>query len=259
MPDILSDLVQDWHAAGIECGDTVLVHSSLRRTCARGVTPEQVMQSFLDAVGPQGTVLFPLFNFDFCKGVAFDMRTTPSHMGAMTEAARLHPEAVRTGHPIYSFAAIGAKASEFSGICNKSGYGSDSPFARLITMNGKIAVLDLPGQNSMTIYHHVEETLQVDYRFHKTFTAKYTDASGQTSDRDFEIFVRDIDRGVLTHVNPMDQQLWERGLLSGCQPKEGHGLRVVRARDVFNAAAAVIKAGQAENMLFRFDTDKQAK
>lgn len=259
MSDTLDDLVRDWHAAGIERGDTVLVHSSLRRTCARGVTPEQVMHSFLDAVGPEGTVLFPLFNFDFCKGVAFNMRTTPSHMGAMTEAARLHQDAVRTGHPIYSFAVIGAKASEFAGICNKSGYGSASPFAQLIAMNGKIAVLDLPGQNSMTIYHHVEEMLEVDYRFHKTFTADYTDASGQTDARDFEIFVRDIDRGVLTHVNPMDEQLWERGLLTGCRPKEGHGLRVVRAQDVFAAAESVIKAGQAENMLFRFDTDTSAQ
>lgn len=57
-----------------------------------------------------GTLLFPSFNFEFTESVPFDIKTTPSHMGALTEAARMHSQAIRTGHPIYSFAAIGAAA-----------------------------------------------------------------------------------------------------------------------------------------------------
>jgi aminoglycoside 3-N-acetyltransferase len=246
----ISDLVRDWRDAGLARGDTVLVHGSVRRTCARGFSPARVLRSFLETVGETGTVLFPLFNFDVCKGAPFDIRNSPSRMGAMTEAARLHPGAVRTGHPAYSFAVIGAGAGAFRGLFNDSGYGEDSPFAMLRKMAGKIAVLDLLGQSSMTFYHHVEQMRDVPYRYHKTFRTAYTDAAGITSDRAFSIFVRDINRGVLTDVDPMDERLWQQGLYTGCRPGEGHGLRVIAARGMFDAVSAVIDAGEAEGMLF---------
>ena len=102
-------------------------------------------------------------------------------MGALTEAGRQHPLAVRTGHPIYSFGVIGFHAEKFKAINNFSGYGDDSPFALLKKLNGKIAVLGLPDQHSMTFYHHVEEMNNVDYRYHKKFTTDYTDSIGITS------------------------------------------------------------------------------
>ena len=80
----------------------------------------------------------PLFNFDFTKGVPFDIRTSESQMGALTEIGRKFNGAVRTGHPIYSFAVIGYKASEFKGIDNVGGYAEDSPFGVLKKLNGKI-------------------------------------------------------------------------------------------------------------------------
>jgi aminoglycoside 3-N-acetyltransferase len=142
----------------IEPGSIVLLHSSISRTLrtAKG-TPNELIAALLKRLGPEGTLLLPLFNFDFTKGTTFDIRTTPSQMGALTEAGRAWPGAVRTGHPIYSFAAIGSRAEEFADVDNESGYGADSPFAMLRSMGGEIAVLDLPDQNSMTFYHHVEE------------------------------------------------------------------------------------------------------
>ena len=59
------------------------------------------------------------------------MRNTKSQMGSLTEAARNHPNSVRTGHPIYSFCAIGKHASKFKMLDNVSGYGADSPFGIL--------------------------------------------------------------------------------------------------------------------------------
>jgi aminoglycoside 3-N-acetyltransferase len=97
-----STLAQNWRKCGINPGDLVLVHSSLKRTIQTfNTTPQALMESFLEAAGPDGTVLFPLFNFDFTKGTPFDIRSTPSQMGALTEAARQYPGALRSGHPIY--------------------------------------------------------------------------------------------------------------------------------------------------------------
>jgi hypothetical protein len=61
--------------------------------------------------------------------------------------------------------------------------GIDSPFAILRQMRGKIAVLDLDDQTSMTFYHHVEKMHEVPSRYHKQFTGAYTDAAGLTTDR----------------------------------------------------------------------------
>jgi len=99
----VTSLAEDWRHAGIRTGDLVLIHSSLRRTvrrCVQGGMPGAVgdiLDSFREAVGDTGTLLFPLFNFEFTEGVAFDIRTTPSQMGVLTETARQLDGAVRTG------------------------------------------------------------------------------------------------------------------------------------------------------------------
>lgn len=257
-------LAQKWKEAGVQEGDVLLLHSSIKRTfkhhLKEGVrlTPRDILESFLEAVGPTGTLLLPLFNFDFTKGVPFDKKNTPSHMGALTEEGRMHPLAVRTGHPIYSFAAIGFNADKFKSIDNFSGYGSDSPFAVLKKMNGRIAVLDLPDQNSMTFYHHVEEMLEVEYRYHKTFSADYTDELGNAESRTYGLFVRNIDKGVQTHVNPAGELMWGEGLYSGCKPNEGCGLRTILAQRMYEFVSDVVTAGEAKNTLYRIDGEKDA-
>jgi aminoglycoside 3-N-acetyltransferase len=253
-------LVEEWRKAGVDSGDVLLVHSSIKRTLLKyaevrdALSPKDIVQSFLDAVGPLGTLVFPTFNFDFTAGVPFHIQETPSQMGALTEVARLRPDAKRSGHPIYSFVAIGKYAGRFEAINNVSGYGADSPFALLRELDGKIAVLDLPDQKSMTFYHHVEEMHEVDYRFHKTFIGKYTDAGGKMQERSYGIYVRNIEQGVETHVDPAGELMWQNGLYVGDRPLIGSGLRIVRARQMYDFVSEIISSGRAENLLFRRDT-----
>lgn len=261
---MIQTLADEWKEAGVQKGDVLLVHSSTKRTFRRylklgtKITPQDILESFLSAVGSSGTLLLPLFNFDFVNGVPFDIRRTPSHMGELTEAGRIHPLAVRTGHPIYSFAAIGFEAEKFREINNFSGYGSDSPFAVLREMNGKIAVLDLPDQNSMTFYHYVEEMHEVDYRYHKKFTGDYTDASGNTESKTYGLFVRNIKKGVLTHVNPAGELMWQSGLYSGYKPNHGCGLRTVSAQQMYEFVSDIIESGKVKNILYRIEGEGNA-
>lgn len=253
---LIDKLVNEWRNAGLEVGDTVLIHSSLKRTFQvnskedEQLSIETILDSFLQAIGDSGTLMLPLFNFDFTKGAPFNIATTPSQMGSLTEAARLREGAVRTGHPIYSFAILGSKKGLFEGVDNYSGYGADSPFAILRQINGKIASLNLLDQNSMTFYHHVEEMNKVDYRYMKEFTGEYTDWNGFTETKTYGLFVRDIERGVLTHVNPCGELMWDEGLYTGCRPDQGCGMRVILANDMFNFVSEIIQKGQAEGLLF---------
>lgn len=245
-----------WRDAGIDDGDTLLLHSSMRRTLGRlreldeTIGMREALEGLVHAVGRSGTLLLPLFNFEFAEGVPFDIRTSPSQMGGLSEAARVRPGTVRTGHPIYSFAVIGNQARLFSGLDNRSGYGSDSPFAILRQLEGSIASLDLEDQHSMTFYHHVEEMLDVPYRHFKTFLGQYTDGDGFSSVREYELFVRRLELGVKTDVNRAGEAMWRMGLYSGDRPLVGSGLRRVDAGAMFEFVRDIIVSGQAEGMLY---------
>lgn len=253
MPETLQ---QRWKSSGLEEGDTVLIHSNIKRTIEEyrrnkvDTSPRDILASFLDVIGDKGTLILPLFNFDFTKGVPFDIRTSESQMGALTEIGRKFIGAVRTGHPIYSFAVIGFKASEFKGIDNVGGYAEDSPFGVLKKLNGKIGSLDLDDQNSMTFYHHVEEVKRVDYRYFKSFTGQYTNVLGDTKNKTYDLYVRDVERGVLTDVNPAGALMWSAGLYQGFRPREGAGLRLVNSREMFDFVEDLIESGKALGTLY---------
>lgn len=260
---VINELMEYWRRGGIATGDTLLIHSSLRRTLNQFkerrlvLSPAGVLESLQKAVGDNGTLLFPLFNFDFTKGVSFDIRTTPSQMGALTELARIHPKATRTGHPIYSFAALGRHANAFRRVDNQSGYGSDSAFALLRELDGRVGALNLSDQNSITFYHHVEEMMNVPYRYHKVFTGPYTDANGTTSQRSYSLFVRDLNKGILTDVNRMGDRLWSTGLYQGHRHDHETGFRSIRARDLYSATAEVISSGKALDFLYSIEQRQQ--
>ena len=254
--EVVQTLANDWRSCGVAEGDTLLVHSSIARTLRRaekmggGASQKLVLESFIKALGDSGTLMLPLFNFDFTNGIRFDIRNSPSQMGSLTEAGRLWAGAVRTGHPIYSFAVIGKNAEQFRKVKNFSGYGQDSPFGILHRLGGKIGVIDLPDQLSMTFYHYIEESLNVPYRYHKTFTGAYIDNNGFETLQTFGLFVRDVKKGVVTHVDPMGEVLWQKGLYAGCRPKEGCGLRVIDAIKMFDEVSSVIEGGSAKGMLY---------
>ena len=127
----------------------------------------------------KGTLIIPLFNFGFTKGETFDINSTPSKMGVLTEFFRKNYNIIRTGHPIYSFGVVGSKNNKFLDLDNYSGYGEDSPFGVLKDVKGKIAILDLDDQHSMTFYHYIEEINNVKYRYFKKFSGNYIDKNQQ--------------------------------------------------------------------------------
>ena len=91
----LDEIVNTWLESGIKKGDTLLLHSNIKRWTrillkSRIRDPlNMLFNSFLKALGDEGTLIFPLFNFDFNQGVTFNIRSTPSQMGSLTEYARL--------------------------------------------------------------------------------------------------------------------------------------------------------------------------
>ncbi len=256
-----SKLSEKWNQSGVNFGDCILLHSNIKRVYKSLLRKgdknplETILDSFIDAVGQDGTLIIPLFNFDFISGSTFDVRNTPSQMGSLSEYARNISPSSRSGHPVYSFCAFGKYASEIIKINNSSAYSQESPFGFLTKVGGKIAILDLEDQESMTFYHHVEEVCKVEYRYMKYFSSGYIDENGLSSIKEYSIFVRDINKGVLTHVNPAGEYMWEKGIYFGDRPKINTGLRTASAKDVFEFVKEIINSGKAEEMLFVYSKD----
>jgi aminoglycoside 3-N-acetyltransferase len=106
----------------------------------------------------------------------------------------------------------------------------------------------------MTFYHYIEEFNKVDYRYFKNFTGDYTDANGQTYKKNYRLFVRNVDKGVMTHVNPTGELLWENKIYYGSKPGEGNGLRTAYARNIFDfVTKEIINKNKAEGLLYRIE------
>lgn len=259
MSEVIDKLAKSWLDSGLEEGDTVLVHSALSGFLRSfkeqniEITPEDVLESLITAVGRFGTLIFPTYNFGFTKGETFDIRNTRSETGVLTECARKRSDAVRTGHPLFSFAVIGHHSDKFKGLENFSAFGIDSPFARLMQLGGKIAAIDVAGEHCMTFYHYVEETENAPNRYHKLFRGKYVDADGAESIREFSLFARNLEMGVETDVKPMEEYLWSKGFYKGDRPGTGSRMHVTDASIVYREAAKIIRSGRSEGMLYRIE------
>jgi aminoglycoside 3-N-acetyltransferase len=72
------------------------------------------------------------------------------------------------------------------------------------------------------------------------------------------LFVRNLERGVRTWVDPAGEQLWQAGLYTGDRPQTGSGLRTIRANSMYDFVADLIRAGKAEGLLYRIEGPQHA-
>jgi aminoglycoside 3-N-acetyltransferase len=152
MPSVTkNDIVMGLHALGVASADLVQVHSSLSSFGHVEGGAETVVDALLETVGPEGTVMVPTFNHGSVD--VFDIRTSPSTNGAITNALRLRPEAHRSLHPTHPVAAIGPLAELLTRDHLPAGtFGLGSPLGKLAAMGGKILLLGV-GMNTNTMAH----------------------------------------------------------------------------------------------------------
>ena len=233
-------LVEGFRELGVKEGDTLLVHSSYKSLGEVDGGPAMVVRALEVALGVEGTLIMPTFNFDFNKGMLWDVRKTRSKMGALTEVVRVDPRAKRVFHPFYSFAILGKHAEMLGSLRYKSAYERNSVFGKLRDLNGKIMVIGLSYNNSMTFFHHIEQMEGVDYRFLKQFTGEVTDENGNTYTDTFEMLVRDIDKGVMTMVDPMGALMEEAGVIQSAKIGEAD-VKLMKAKEVYEFTAREMK------------------
>lgn len=166
-----NDLVRDLRHLGVESGDILFVHSSFKNLGPVQGGVETVVCALEDSIGAEGLLLMPSFNLVEMEKRAetWNLETTPSTVGWITEYFRRLPATYRSDHYSHAVAARGKDASAFvAGHLRQEGhespwdrkpwgktYGVHSPMYKAYQADAKLLMLGVD-YTSSTYIHFVE-------------------------------------------------------------------------------------------------------
>ena len=175
-------LINDLRALGVRENGVLLVHSSLRALGPVEGGAETVCRALLEVLGERGTLLVPALSYETVtrEHPEFDVRTTPTCIGALTEYFRRREGTLRSVHPTHSVCGVGHLVHDL--LCNHeldtTPCGPNSPFHKLPSFEGQILMLGC-GLRPNTSMHSVEELIEPPYLFTDPFEYTITDAAGR--------------------------------------------------------------------------------
>ena len=162
-----------YRALGVCPGDIVLTHSSFKSLgpCEEGAAT--VIGGILDAVGEEGTVVFPtLCQKDWENVYKNWSLDAPSDVGYLTNYFRTLPGALRSNQATHSVAAMGKHAQYLTATHGESGrrygtygdtpFSADSPWQKMYDMGAKVVFLGC-AVRACTFRHFAEYVLMEEY------------------------------------------------------------------------------------------------
>jgi aminoglycoside 3-N-acetyltransferase len=184
----LERFVADLGSLGVRPGSVLLVHSSLKSIGQVPGGAETVIQGLLIAIGEAGTLLMPALTYEAVRSSnpVFDVRTTPSCVGIITETFRLREGTRRSLHPTHSVCAVGPLTEELLSphIQDSTPCGPNSPFHRLPEFEGQILMLGC-GLQPNTSIHALEEMIEPPYLFSSPMTYTLVDNLGNITKKEY--------------------------------------------------------------------------
>lgn len=171
------------------------------------------LDKLIESIGKDGTLLIHTFNWDFCKGKPFDILNSKSKTSSIGNIALKRDDFSRTKHPIYSFAVTGKYKDYLVNLNNIGAFDKNSPFAFLYEKKAKMITFDVSIQDSFTFVHYVEEMEKVNYRYNKSFTAKYIDENGIETIKTYDMYVRDLEKNVVTYIETLEKLFSENSAM----------------------------------------------
>lgn len=183
-----ANILRALKALGIKETDTLHVHSSYKSLGSRARSLHDVISTLMEAVGA-GTLCMPSLTYINVnrEQPVFDVRSTPSCVGAVSECFRTNFAQQRSLHPTHSFCAVGDKAGYLLNDhhLDHTPCGPHSPLRRLMECGGKILMLGctLAPNTSM---HAIEELVQPDYLFKpEPYTYTVVDEQGKQTSKSY--------------------------------------------------------------------------
>ena len=234
-------------ALSVRAGDTLLVHSDLRDLVrladSRELAAEQDPRAFLletldsvltTAVGAGGTICVLGTYSDYARfGKPFNLEQSPpdAQYGAYNRYIFDQKTACRSLNPLVGFLAKGANADSICAHSSACGYGPNTPWDRLVALDGKMLFWGVDLRN-MTFVHHVEQLVGVPHLYHKIYSTPVI-ADGRPVELPVVTSVRYLDFNIVYNFKRLSDDLAAAGLLQSVRegPFQAHavGCRAVLA------------------------------
>ncbi len=240
-----SELVEALRLASLQKGDTVFSHVAMLKLglpteMVKGKSPvDIIIDAILEVIGSEGTFITPTYTYSFCKNEIYDPINTASEVGPFGEELRKRPGFKRSLDPIFSVTGCGPRIDELFNNLPNDCFGRDCIYGRLAKMDAKICNIGLD-LSFFTAIHHLEQTLQVPYRYLKPFTG-YIHRGEKLTKETWIYCVRMMDDYSVPNVKPLDDLLQMRG--QSFRVPVGRGqVTCAHIQDAYNLAQKEVEA-----------------
>lgn len=228
-------------AVGLRAGDAVLLHSDMRYLVELASAEELkgqadpknfLLSSFdralVETVGPEGTICVLGSFTDYARfGKPFILEETPpdQRFGAYNAWLFRQKTWHRSLNPIVGFLAKGAKAAWICEHFSAYGYGPNTPWDRLVQLDGKMLFWGVD-MRVATFVHHAEQLMGVPQLYHKLYSAPVI-ANGKPINLPVITNVRYLDFNIWYRLDRLQQDLASAGLLTEFHqpPFEAYSMR----------------------------------
>lgn len=222
-------------ALSAELDGPVLVHSDIRGLLARldidvrkaiselGQNDDlmnRLVAQLQEVVGDR-SLWIPAYNYDYCKTGLFDVRSTPSEVGALPEFFRTKKADWRSDTPVFSTSGTGQPPDSIPGEVVDP-FGERSEFHQLCQRRGLLLFYGVPF--SPTLTHYVERTATAVgplYRYDKFFkgTIRYSDDEVRAVTLKYHVAPRGV--AVKYDMPRLKSELLEAGVMKSLPPQFG--------------------------------------
>lgn len=214
----------------------LLVHSSLS-SCGRVRGGARTVIRALETWNKGGTIAMPTHSYCYpsATGISpvFDLQSTSSLVGAISDAFWKQRGVQRSLHPTHSLACEGSGAAELVAgheDCDTP-CGRGTPYERLIDQDAAVLMFGAT-MNSYTFFHTAEDVAEVPYLYEKD-KVKLRMRAREGSER--EMLMRKHDMTIARSFSEKARWIEERGLLRRVALGRGELLLLSHSRLVHDA------------------------
>lgn len=189
-------IIADLRALSLVAGDAIVVHSSLKSLGYVEGGPRTVLDALYETVTPAGTLIIPTYYmlgsmYQTCLAAdryVFDVRRSGTALGSIPAAFLKFPGIERSIHPTHSVSAVGQQAKYVTEAHHRapSTFGPDSPWDRLLKLDGKVVGLGVSLAPALTLAHYLEDATLKEFplpvRMQSTYRLKCRTWGGDVID-----------------------------------------------------------------------------
>ena len=167
-------LIHKFSQLGIKQGDTLLVHASLSSLGYVVGGAKDLFWALREVIGEQGTIVVPSQTVEISDPASWQYPPVPQEwhdvirssmpayskelsyskaMGAFSQLIGILPDSIRSNHPMYSFTAIGEKASEIIGQDSFDfPFGDESSLGRMYSIGAKVLMIGTDFETNTSLH-----------------------------------------------------------------------------------------------------------